>query len=84
MPREPIDRDEVEQLAAELMRVVVRHYERTQVSRDNVYRVLNALAWTAAFVIGGVGQGGEREAEWFFNLALNDQLVEIKDAADVG
>ena len=82
--RTPIDREEMERLAAELMRVVVRYYQTKQLSRDNVYHALNALACTAAFVIAGVGDGGEREAEWFFNLALHDQLVETRDGADVG
>src|SRR5258707_13199115 len=66
-PEESLDQDRIERLAGEILMAIRENYIQGPVSRDRVYEALNALAFSAAWVIRGAG---DPEALEFFSKAL--------------
>lgn len=75
MSAEPLDRQRVEEVCTEILRVIQANYLRGPISRDRVLEALNALAIATAFVIKGADDANG-EARRFFAKALEQQLRE--------
>jgi hypothetical protein len=71
MSTEPLDRERIERLTGEIMLAIRDNYIEGPVSRDRVYEALNALAFSAAWVIRGAN---DPKALEFFSAALNMNL----------
>lgn len=71
---EDIDRTRTEALAKKLFETVCPTLAATPYGRDNVYAVLNAVAWVAAAILAGAA---DRDALDFFELALKQNLTEL-------
>ncbi len=72
---ESLDQDRIERLAGEILMAIRKNYVQGPISRDRVYEALNALAFSAAWIIRGAG---DPEALEFFSKALNMNLTECK------
>jgi hypothetical protein len=71
---EPINRDRMQALAAQLLRSTRDHLRSGPIGRDRVFEALNALAVVTALVISGVDELDEGDAaERFFQDALRRQ-----------
>lgn len=66
-----LDRDRIDRLTGQILMAIHENYIQGPVSRDRVYEALNALAFSAAWVIRGAG---DPDALEFFSKALNMNL----------
>jgi hypothetical protein len=73
MSNDELDRDRIERLTGQILVAIRENYIQGPVSRDRVYEALNAVAFSAAWVIRGAGDPAALE---FFNKALNMNLIE--------
>ena len=72
-PSESLDRDRIERLTGQILVAVRENYVQGPLCRDRVYEALNALAFSAAWVIRGCH---DPEALEFFSKALNMNLTD--------
>ncbi len=70
MSDKELDRDRVEGLTADILKLIRENFKRGPVSRDRCLEALNALAAATVIIIDGAdGRGGE--AHNFFEKALD-------------
>lgn len=68
-----LDRDRIERLTGKILLAVRENYIQGPISRDRVYEALNALAFSAAWVVRGAH---DPEALEFFSNAFNVNLTD--------